>query len=141
MEPNNIKAVIEAGLADPISIINGWSWIKSETEFRSRSIPKVVIRQDGRLMYMSRAPIPSSKDDSFQFARKQICIYSFPRKALMDFAKNSKKKAHEEVEDIEILRFIEMGWEVQMIELSGTSIAVDTPEDLERVRKIMDNYS
>ena len=89
------------------------------------------------MMYMSRAPIPGTKDNSFQFSRKQICVYSFPRKALADFAKNGGKTPHEEVEDIEILRFAEMGWEVQMIELSGTSIAVDTPEDLEWVRSIM----
>ena len=137
MEPDNIKAVIKAGLAAPTSIINGWAWIETEAEFRSRTIPKVIVRQDGRMMYMSRAPIPGTKDNSFQFARKQICVYSFPRKALDAFAKNGGKTSHEEAEDIEILRFAEMGWDVQMIELSGTSIAVDTPEDLERVRSIM----
>ena len=137
MEPVNIKAVIKAGLTAPTSIINGWAWIETEAEFRSRTIPKVIVRQDGQMMYMSRAPIPGTKDNSFQFSRKQICVYSFPRKALADFAKNGGKTPHEEVEDIEILRFAEMGWEVQMIELSGTSIAVDTPEDLEWVRSIM----
>jgi len=137
MEPGDIKAVIKAGLAAPTSIINGWAWIETEAEFRSRTIPKVIVRQDGQMMYMSRAPIPGTKDNSFQFSRKQICVYSFPRKALADFAKNGGKTPHEEVEDIEILRFAEMGWEVQMIELSGTSIAVDTPEDLEWVRSIM----
>ena len=137
MEPVDIKAVIKAGLAAPTSIINGWAWIETEAEFRSRTIPKVIVRQDGQMMYMSRAPIPGTKDNSFQFSRKQICVYSFPRKALADFAKNGGKTPHEEVEDIEILRFAEMGWEVQMIELSGTSIAVDTPEDLEWVRSIM----
>lgn len=137
MEPCNIEAVIKAGLKEPTSIINGWAWINDEVEFRSRTIPKVVIRQDGRMMYMSRAPIPGSKDDSFHFSRKQICVYSFPRKALEAFAQNGKKTPHEELEDIEILRFAEMGWEVKMIELSGTSVAVDTPEDLEKVRNIM----
>lgn len=137
MEPDDIKAVIKAGLAAPTSIVNGWSRIETEAEFRSRTIPKVIIRQDGRMMYMSRAPIPGTKDDSFQFARKQICVYSFPRESLAAFARNGGKTPHELAEDIEILRFAEMGWEVQMIELSGKSIAVDTPEDLERVRNIM----
>lgn len=137
MEPDDIKAVIKAGLAAPTSIVNGWSRIETEAEFRSRTIPKVIIRQDGRMMYMSRAPIPGTKDDSFQFARKQICVYSFPRESLAAFARNGGKTPHESAEDIEILRFAEMGWEVQMIELSGKSIAVDTPEDLERVRNIM----
>ena len=137
MDPGNIQAVINAGLATPKSIINGWAWIENEVEFRSRSIPKVTIREDGRMMYISRSPIPGDKNNNFQFSRKQICVYSFPREALMVFLKKGKKTPHEEVEDIEILRFLEMGWEVQMVELSGKSIAVDTPEDLERVRILM----
>ena len=141
MDPESVKAVIKAGLAAPKSIINGWAWIKNEDEFRSRNIPKVTIRQDGRMMYMSRSPIPGTKNNSFQFSRKQICIYSFPREALAAFAENGGKTPHEEAEDIEILRFSEMGWEVQMIELSDKSIAIDTPEDLERVRIIMAKQS
>jgi phosphoglycolate phosphatase-like HAD superfamily hydrolase len=43
----------------------------------------------------------------------------------------------EQEEDIEILRFLELGYEVRMIELSKDSIAVDTQEDLELVRKII----
>lgn len=137
MDPENIKAVIEAGLANTGSIINGWAWINDEKEFRSRSIPKVVLREDGRMMYMSRAPIPGTKSDSFLFSRKQVCVYSFPRTALAAFADNGGKTSHEEVEDIEILRFAEMGWEIQMIELPGESVAVDTAEDLNRVRNLL----
>lgn len=137
MDPGNIKAVIDAALASPDAIINGWAWIKDEAEFRSRSIPKVVIAQNGKMMYMSRAPIPGTKGDEFKFSRKQICVYSFPRAALAAFAANTTKTPHEEAEDIEILRFAEMGWEIQMIELSGGSVAVDTPADLERVRGLV----
>lgn len=137
MDPSDIKEVIAAGLAAPQSIINGWAWIENEDEFRSRTIPKVTMRADGRMMYMSRSPIPGTKDDKFEFSRKQVCVYSFPRGALEAFSAYGKKTSHEEAEDIEILRFAELGWEVQMIELSGKSIAVDTVEDLERVREKM----
>lgn len=137
MEAANITAVIHASLEAPDRIINGWGWITDEAEFRSRTIPKVVLREDGRMMYMSRAPIPGTKTDSFTFSRKQICVYGFPREALRAFAARGAKTAHEASEDIEILRFSEMGWDVQMIELSGESVAVDTFEDLERVRQIM----
>ena len=50
---------------------------------------------------------------------------------------NPSKTNIEEIEDIEILRFIESDWPVQMTELQGYSIAVDTREDLEKVRGIM----
>lgn len=134
MDPANVSKILKAGMASPSAIINGWAWIKDEKEFNSRSIPKVTIRQDGRMMYMSRAPIPGTKDGSFKFSRKQICVYSFPKEALFSFYSRKTKTPHEEAEDIEILRFSEMGWEVEMIELSGDSIAVDTPEDLDLVR-------
>lgn len=137
MPPESIRNVVELSRANPHEIINGWAPIVDEKEYRSRMVPKVVLREDGKLMYMSRAPIPGNKSDTFAFARKQICVYGFPRNALMAFSSRNLKSAHEEIEDIEILRFIEMGWSVRMIELSGSSIAVDTLEDLGRVREAM----
>jgi 3-deoxy-manno-octulosonate cytidylyltransferase (CMP-KDO synthetase) len=132
----NITKIIEAAHRDKNSVINGWAWIRNEADFRARTVPKVVIRQDGRLMYMSRAPIPGTKGDTFEFSRKQVCVYAFPRKALMAFADVRQKTEHESAEDIEILRFLELGWEVNMIELEMSYCAVDTFEDLERVRAV-----
>ena len=88
-------------------------------------------------MYMSRSPIPGNKENEFKTGKKQICVYSFPYAALKFMLENSSKSPVEGVEDIEILRFLEMGWNIKMIELSGSSIAVDTPGDLQRVRKEM----
>ena len=45
----------------------------------------------------------------------------------------------EEIEDIEILRFLEMGIEVRMVEVSSSSIAVDHPEDVEKVIKALND--
>ncbi len=137
MPAQSIRDVIDMSCANPNQIINGWAAITEESEFRSRTVPKVVLQEDGRLMYMSRAPIPGTKSDTFTFSRKQICVYGFPRESLAAFAARGAKTEHEDAEDIEILRFLEMGWTVQMIELSGESIAVDTLEDLGRVREAM----
>ncbi|WP_241509296.1 hypothetical protein [Stutzerimonas zhaodongensis] len=41
------------------------------------------------------------------------------------------------MEDIEILRFIELGWDVRMVELSAQSVAVDHPEDIARAEKVI----
>lgn len=137
MPAQSIREVLKASCESPTQIINGWAHITQEREYRSRTVPKVVLREDGRLMYMSRSPIPGTKSDVFAFSRKQICVYGFPHAALEAFAMRRIKTPHEEAEDIEILRFVEMGWNVQMIELSGLSIAVDTLEDLDRVREAM----
>ena len=50
------------------------------------------------------------------------------------FLAHGKKTPLESMEDLEILRFLELGYEVRMIPLSSDSIAVDVPEDVERVK-------
>jgi len=141
INPDDIKKVINRVelSAGKGAIFNGYSEIKNGDEYRSLSIPKVVMREDERLLYMSRAPIPGNKTNIFQKSWKQICIYGFSRNALKDFSERSRKTELEEQEDIEILRFLEMGYEVNMIKLIGNSVAVDTPEDVERVKSILEN--
>lgn len=139
IDPNDIKEIVECAKQNPDSIINGYAAIENELDFRSVSIPKVVFRPDGRLMYMSRSPIPGNKGNNFQWGFRQICIYSFPAKALKVFAHEKVKSPLENEEDIEILRFLELGFDVDMVKLSGKSIAVDTQEDVNRVLKIIEN--
>ena len=137
MEADNIRKMISAGMSNPHNIVNGWAKIETKREYFSRTVPKVVLKNDNSLMYMSRSPIPGNKTNELKTAKKQICVYSFPYAALKFMLENSSKSPVEGVEDIEILRSLEMGWNIKMIELSGSSIAVDTPSDLQIVRKEM----
>ena len=118
-------------------ILNGYCDIALEVDYKSVSVPKVVFRQDGRLLYMSRSAIPGNKNSLFHFGYRQVCIYAFPKKALLAFSAFNKKTLFEQEEDIEILRFLEMGYEVQMIKMSSDSIPIDSPEDIEKVLKII----
>lgn len=115
-------------------VINGYAKVSDELLYNSLSIPKLVFRPDGRLLYMSRFPIPGNKAGSFETSWRQICIYAYPKSALRDFVAHGKKTPLEAMEDLEILRFLELGYDVRMIPLSSESIAVDMPEDVERVR-------
>ena len=115
-------------------VINGYAKVKDEYLYTSLSIPKLVFRPDGRLLYMSRSPIPGNKTGDFEASWRQICVYAYPKSALRDFVAYGKKTPLEAMEDLEILRFLELGYEVRMIPLSSDSIAVDVPEDVERVK-------
>ena len=137
MDSKNIKKMITSSIEYPDKIINGWANIKTKKEYFSRTIPKVVLKNQDSLMYMSRSPIPGNKKNEFINAKKQICVYSFPHTALEFILANPFKAPVEDIEDIEILRFLEQGWDIKMIEMCGNSIAVDTPSDLQRVRKKM----
>ena len=105
--------------------------------FYSPHVPKVIFRKGGNLIYMSRAPIPSNKKGSFIRGWRQVCIYSFPYKSLKIFSNLKKKTILERIEDLELNRFIEIGHEVKMIEMSNRSVAVDTKGDLKKVVKLI----
>lgn len=133
--PDDITAIIKITEANPGKVINGYCEITEEEFFRSPTIPKVVMRPDGNLLYMSRAPIPTNKKHQFVTSWRQVCAYAFPRQALESFSSTKGKTRLEEIEDIEILRFLELGFDVKMIEMSSNSVAVDTPEDIARAEQ------
>ena len=136
INPEDIKIVIEASKNNPDKIINAMCRINKD-DFNNPTIPKMVTRLDNRLLYSSRVGIPTTKSLSFVSANKQVCIYAFPMKPLADFASTKNKTPLEDMEDIEILRFLELGYEVQMVRVSNTSLAVDVPNDVKPIEKIL----
>ncbi|EKO3387385.1 3-deoxy-manno-octulosonate cytidylyltransferase [Vibrio fluvialis] len=134
IEPSDINTIICAFL-ETGNVINAMCPIVSEAEFRSLTVPKVVFSQSQKLLYMSRAGIPLTKSGEYKFGYKQVCIYAFSREQLAFFYSNKSKTRFEQIEDIEILRFIESGYTVDMVEVSSGSIAVDVPSDLDAVMK------
>ena len=137
INPKDILTVLEAARRNKGTIINGMCSIEEENDFRNPNVPKVVTSPDGRLLYMSRAPIPTGKKLEFKGAMRQVCIYAFPKNVLREFGRKREKTRVENIEDIEILRFLELGHTVHMVEVKGSPVAVDTPEDLERAKKLI----
>ena len=124
---SELRGFIKYSQENPDFIINAMTPIKDEEEYIDSNVPKVVINQQSELLYMSRSSIPGNKEGKFNSANKQVCIYAFPRKAIFAFGNNPKKTKFEAIEDIEILRFLEMGFSIQMVEVKGSPIALDTP--------------
>jgi 3-deoxy-manno-octulosonate cytidylyltransferase (CMP-KDO synthetase) len=137
--PADIKKLFNTAKKYPKTIINGYTEIKDKKLFNSGHIPKVVFRIDGRLLYQSRAPIPTTKDKKFIKSWRQVCIYSLPYKSLIAFKSVRNKTPLEKLEDCELLRFLELGHEVKMIKMSDKSISVDTKENLNEVIKKVKN--
>ena len=133
IDPEDLKKVIEIVEKDPKKVYNGYAEIKTKHNYFSPNIPKVIFHPTTKeLMYMSRAAIPANKSFTFEKAWKQVCIYAFPKDSLVVFSATNKTPL-EALEDIEVLRFLELGYPVQMISLSGNGIAVDVPEDIKKV--------
>jgi len=132
----DIKKFINFAKKNKTDILNAYCSIKSKKEFESTNTPKVVFDNKNKLLYMSRGATPGNKEKKFICGFRQVCIYSFPRKKLFKFIKKKEKTFFEKIEDIEILRFLEIGEVVKMIKLSSNSVSVDTKEDYAKALKI-----
>tara|TARA_Y100001958_G_scaffold153980_1_gene142232 strand:+ start:176 stop:904 length:729 start_codon:yes stop_codon:yes gene_type:complete len=130
--PVDLKKLLKNVLNNPSKIYNGYTKIDRIDLFESCSIPKVVFDGNENLLYMSRGKIPSNKKHKFISGWRQVCAYAFPRKELIKFKKLAKKTQLEKIEDIEILRFLEMGKKIKMIKMSNKSISIDTKKDLKK---------
>jgi len=115
---------------------NLYKIIDSNAEVNSDTIIKTIVNEVDELMYMSRLGIPFNKAKNQPIFKKQVCVYGFTKKALELFSSRDKT-LNEEFEDIEILRFLDMGYKVKMKETTVNSIAVDMPADVIKVEKFL----
>ncbi len=141
IKPSDIKKFINFAVKNKKVVTNAYALINKKTKINDTNIPKLVVSNDNFLMYMSRSPIPGSKNKNQNHkikSFKQVCMYGFPKKMLKKiYGLNKKKTKLESIEDIELLRVIENGYRVKMLKVSNNEIAIDTPSDLAALRKII----
>ena len=111
----------------------GFTKINEAERFFSKDVPKTVVNQKNELIYMSRSAIPGNKNGDFNIGFRQVCAYAFSKESLNKYCSLKKKTILEEQEDIELLRFLELGIKIKMIKMSEESIPVDRKEDIQRV--------
>lgn len=138
-DPSDILKVLEYKRSHPEFIINGFSYLNEDENPSNVNIPKVITTEDDKLVYMSRAQIPGFKDEENapKKYKKQVCIYAFSKNELRAFGSFGRKSSLEQSEDIEILRFLEFGKTIKMIETKPGSYAVDAPSDVAIVEEAM----
>jgi len=97
---------------------------------------KVITNKDGLALYFSRSPVPFPRDTSTGVTYyKHIGVYAFRKQALMDFYRLPMLSL-EATEKIECIRYLEYGKNIKMVETNFKGIGIDTPEDLEKARKL-----
>lgn len=98
---------------------------------------KVITNQKGFALYFSRSVIPYPRDrEAGAKYFKHIGIYAFRKHALLDFAKLPMQSL-EASEKLEQLRYLEYGKKIKMVETTHVGIGIDTPEDLEKARRML----
>ena len=122
-----------------ISCVNLVHRIQSQQEFIDPNTIKVVADLNGRALYFSRSPIPSVHfEQTTAKTFKQVCVIPFRRECLREFARLPATPL-EIAESIDMLRLIEHGRSVHLVETNVATHAVDTPADLQAVEILMKN--
>lgn len=142
VSPNLILRV-NSELEKGKSIINCYQNVDPTIESTDLTVPYVVLSESGLLLYASRQRIPGIKSPEHRVPdlRKQVCVYGLSLEHMDRFGPTGKKTSLESLEDIEILRFLESGVSVQMIESDGASLAVDYPHDIALVENFINAMS
>ena len=105
-------------------------------EINNPNTVKVIVDQNDFALYFSRSPIPYPRDPEAS-ARyfKHKGIYAFRKRALLDFSRLPMKPL-EASEKIECLRYLEYGKRIKMVETHVEGVEIDTPEDLEKAKRL-----
>lgn len=115
--------------------------IKTVDDCAAKTVVKVVLDRDDGALYFSRAPIPFNRDyeinlDSGLYVR-HLGIYAY-RGAFLKRYIAEPPCALEQTEKLEQLRALWMGAKIAVVRTEDEGVGVDTPEDAERVAKILE---
>jgi len=140
-EPMTHPAMISEVLApmmqdNSIQVANLIAPIESDEEFNDRNCIKVVCNLSGDALYFSREAIPTLARSVNVPLGKQVCIIPFRRDYLLEYT-SLPPTPLEIAESIDMLRVLEHGGRVRMVRTFHQTFAVDTPEDLLKVSKLM----
>lgn len=151
LDPSVVDATVGALQATPAAgLATAATPIVEAAEMLSPGVVKVLADRTGRALWFSRSPIPfvrsnwsDASDAALQAVRgrlawRHIGIYAFRGDALRAFAAWPSSPL-ELAEGLEQLRAMENGMHVQVVPVTSPGgPAVDTPEDLERVRSLLE---
>ncbi|MFI6489102.1 3-deoxy-manno-octulosonate cytidylyltransferase [Streptomyces sp. NPDC050564] len=137
IEPSAIDALSDAlaSLDGKALAVNAYAELSDTAAVLDHNVVKVVVGTDSQALMFSRQPIPYPRSSRPSFLR-QLGLYGFTREALERF-RQLPQGPLEQAEGVEMLRFIEHGHRVQMLPVSDSGIAVDTPEDLARAAAML----
>jgi 3-deoxy-manno-octulosonate cytidylyltransferase (CMP-KDO synthetase) len=114
--------------------------IKDSCEIEDPGNVKVICDRLGNALYFSRAQIPFDRDGKYPVTYwKHIGVYAYRKKTLLRFVATPQGNL-ERIESLEQLRLLENGIPIRMVRTSYKGIGIDTPEDLEKARKLI-SYS
>jgi 3-deoxy-manno-octulosonate cytidylyltransferase (CMP-KDO synthetase) len=138
IEPSMIDEAVQPLLDDPMVMMSTLRRrIADPAELQNPNVTKVVVDREGYALYFSRAPIPHVRDGAAPApAWRHVGLYVYRRDCLLQLAGLAPTPL-ERAECLEQLRALEHGIRILVVETQHDSIGVDTPADLDRVRRLL----
>ncbi|HEC43120.1 MAG TPA: 3-deoxy-manno-octulosonate cytidylyltransferase [Bacteroides sp.] len=116
--------------------------IEDPEELFDPNVVKIVTGKGGKALYFSRSPMPHQRDrpqsewyNNFKYL-KHLGMYAYRTDILREITK-LKRSPLEQAESLEQLRWLESGYRIRVHYTTEVSMGIDTPEDLEKARKII----
>ena len=138
-EKESLKKLIDVFKEDydkTIDLASLMVHISDPEEINNPNTVKVIVDQSNFALYFSRSPIPYPRDkNSGVKYYKHKGIYAFRKEAILDFHRLPMLPL-EASEKIECIRYLEYGKRIKMVETDVQGVEIDTPEDLERAKRI-----
>lgn len=133
----DVLEVFKSDTAHEIDLASLMMHITNLEDIENPNNVKVIVDQKNFALYFSRSviPYPRDKEAGVRYFR-HIGIYAFRKHALLDFYRLPMKSL-EASEKLEQLRYLEYGKKIKMVETSHAGIGIDTPEDLEKARRML----
>ena len=108
----------------------------NSTQKNNTNIIKVIKNIKNEVLYLSRSNIPFEFKKNTKYVNKHLSIISFKPQSLKKFSE-SLKTPLEKIEDIELLRALELGQKIKTFSLKGDSFSVDVMDDYKKAEKQM----
>src|SRR5690606_31663067 len=129
--------VFDGADADRIDLASLMAEIDDWKEINDPNTVKVVVDKNNFALYFSRSPIPYPRDKNVALQYyKHKGIYAFRKQAILDFYR-LPMGALEAAEKIECIRYLEYGKNIKMAISNTEGVEIDTPEDLVKANKIL----
>ena len=136
---SKLIAVFKEDLQKKIDLASLKVAMKTTEDIQNPNNVKVITDTNDFAIYFSRSVIPFQRDKDVNVTYyKHKGVYAFRKEALIDFY-NTPMTPIEAAEKIECIRYLEVGKKIKMIETSVESIGIDTPADLEKAIKQLEN--
>jgi 3-deoxy-manno-octulosonate cytidylyltransferase (CMP-KDO synthetase) len=141
MDPAAVDAVASLILSNPgMSMATLRKQLHDPADLENPTVVKLVVDASGHALYFSRAPIPFTRPDQpAPIVWRHLGLYAYRREFLLRIAALPPTPL-ERAEGLEQLRVLEHGFKIGTAETTADTIGVDTPDDLERVRRLVDAH-